>query len=181
MKKFFCSKNVKTKSLILTNYSAQFASLFKFKITMNKLLENKIFHYTILNNSVNELSNLNQLTKQHTKILYELGKYDNLCLIDEKTGIINISSLSLGYKEFLDFLKYLHEQAEEDINNIIRDMIENNLEDEEINKNLVKLRDEWRDSLNPEILDESLVSLRTSSIFSQINLEANKIISKLLI
>ena len=60
-------------------------------------------------------------------------------------------------------------------------MIEKNFEDEEINKNLLKLRDEWRDCLNPEILDESLVPLRTSSIFSLINLEANKIISKLLI
>jgi hypothetical protein len=181
MKKFFCSKNINHKSLIVTKYSTQLADLFKFKITMNKLLERKIFHYAILNHSVNELSNLNQLTQKHTKILYDLGKFSNLCLVDQKFVIVNISSLSLGYKEFLDFLKYLHEKSEEDINNIIRDMIENNLEDQEINKYLLQLRDDWRECLNPEILDESLNPIRTSSVISQINLEANKIISKLLI
>lgn len=182
MKKFFSTSNLNdSKSYILSKYSQQFKDIFKFKIALGKLLEKKIFHYSILNNSVNELSNLNQLTKKHKKILNEFGKYNDICGIDEKTGIMNYSSLTLGYKEFMDFVKFLHEQKEEDINNIIRDMIENDLENDDINKCLIEMRDDWRECLNPEILDEVLNPIRNSSVFSQINLEANKFISKLLI
>jgi hypothetical protein len=175
-------ENISNKKTEFVNkYSSSLSQLQDFKLIMYKLLEEKKFHYSVLDQPVTELISLSRITKSHTKILSELIKNYNLnysenrsLFIDEKMCYINASSVLMSYQAFLELLKYLHERKEEDLNNIIREIIEHDYQDEILNKNIVILRDEWRDAFQPEILDENSKPIIQLNALDRINLEINK-------
>jgi hypothetical protein len=169
-------KNIFTKNQFI--FADSLINLYKFKLDIDKLLIEKEYHYSILNNNVTDLINLNKITKDHKQNMqtlftkYEIN-YKNL-YVPQKMCFMNLSTVTLSYRAFIELLKYIHEQKEEDINNIIRDVIEIEYKDDDLNRNLIKLRDEWRDAFAPEVLNELSEPLHQLSIVDKINLEANK-------
>lgn len=168
---------------IQKTYNEFSKNLLHFKTIMNKLLEEKVFHYAVLNSSVNELVNLQKITVSHQKILTEMVKdpSSSYALFDhEKVGSLNLSSAMLSYKAFLELMKNVHEAKEEEINNIIRELLENdydyNSKDNTFGKKLIKIRDEWREAMSPEVLDANEKPIHSLSVLDQVNLEVNKVL-----
>jgi len=159
-------------------YTYDIERLLEFKIIINKLLEEKIFHYSLLNNSVNELVNLQKITKSHQLLLLNFSKNSNKksLLIHKKLDLINLSSFLLGYSAFLELMKILHEKKEEEINNLIREIIEKDKNVNLENESLIRLRDEWRNCLPPELLDVNSNPINNLSIRDKINLEIYKLL-----
>lgn len=173
-------KNIFTKKRdqLTFAFADSFLNLYKFKLVMHKLLIEKEYHYSILNNNVTDLTNLKRITEDHQQNIQNI--FDSYSInhknlySSQKMCFMNLSTVTLSYKAFIELLKYIHEQKEEDINNIIRDIIEFDYKDEELNSNLIKLRDEWRDAFNPEVLNSNSEPLQELNIIDKINLEANK-------
>lgn len=178
----FRKEEISNKNLEFVNiYSSSISKLQDFKLIMYKLLEEKKFHFSVLDHPVPELTALSKITKNHTTILSEMIKNYNInysdnrsLFVDEKMCYINTSSVLMSYQAFLELLKYLHESKEDYLNNIIREIIEQDFQDELFNKNLVILRDEWRDAFQPEILDENSKPIVEINYLDKINLEINK-------
>jgi hypothetical protein len=159
-------------------------SLTQFKKIMNNLLEEKIYHYSLLNYDTKELINLKKISKQHSKLLQDYlnkqNKIPNTNFAKEKICLLNSSTLLLDYKSFIDLIKHIHEQKEEEINNILRDEYKNGINDKD-NHILIKLRDEWRDCFLPDILDSNANPIYIQSILYKVNSEINKNLMNLLI
>ena len=64
------SKSFNIIRIFKRNISTEIAlKLTEFKSIINKLLEEKIYHYSVLNNDTKELFNLSIITKQHIILL----------------------------------------------------------------------------------------------------------------
>jgi hypothetical protein len=166
-----------TKRLFCTKITTIYPNLLNFKTILAKLLEEKIYHYSILNNDTKELINLKNLTQNHIDELNIFNKTQD-SFLNEKASILNNSTVLLEYKAFIEFIKYIHEKKEEDINNYLRDKVKNN---EYTDKLLIRIRDEWRDCLLPDILDSQAKPINTISIVSQVGAEFNKYLANLII
>jgi hypothetical protein len=169
-------KNTNSKILI---------DLYNFKKFIAKLLEEKIYHYSLFNSDTKELTNLKSLSLLNLKELENhIGtRKNNDLYINEKLFLINNINVILDYTAFIEFIRYIHERKEEDINNYLRDYYsgkrDNVLTREQ--KLLIKIRDEWRECLHPEILDSQKAPINPSTVLSKFSLEANKYLVNLLL
>ena len=171
------SKSFNIIRIFKRNISTEIAlKLTEFKSIINKLLEEKIYHYSVLNNDTKELFNLSIITKQHIILLEDYIKtnkaYKNANFISEKICIINYATLFMDYASFIDLIKYFHEKKEEEINNILREEYEFHKITQ--NELLLKLRDEWRDCFLPDVLNSESKPIFYNSFFNKMNSEINK-------
>jgi hypothetical protein len=171
------SKSFKILKLYKKNMNTDIAlKLSEFKSIINKLLEEKIYHYSMLNYDAKELSNLNIITKQHILMLdnyiqtnkaFKSANFNN-----EKFCTLNNFTIFMDYYLFIDLIKYAHEKKEEEINNFLRDEYEkNNITQNDI---LIRLRDEWRDCFLPDLLDNDSKPIYNYSFLNKVNSEINK-------
>jgi hypothetical protein len=165
----------------LQEFSPFIVQLYEFKIILGKLIQEKKFHFLILNQSVGEIHNLEKVNLRHQEILSQMIKMNNINLnnnrsicLDGKLNLVNTSSVPMTYKAFLELMKYLHESKEDGINNLIREIVEKNYKDDSVTKNLVLLRDQWREAFDPEVLDENSNPIYEFSILDKVSLEVNK-------
>jgi hypothetical protein len=165
----------------LQEFSPFLIQLYEFKIILRKLIQEKKFHYLVLNQSVGEIDNVEKITQKHQEILKGMIKKNNLnftdnrsiCL-DEKFKLVNSSSVPMSYKAFLELMKYMHESKEDGINNLIREIVEKNYKDSQVSRDLVLLRDEWREAFDPEVLDENSKPVYELCVIDKVCLEVNK-------
>jgi hypothetical protein len=178
--------NIKTilkfqKKLINTDIAMK---LSEFINIMNILLEEKIYHYSLFNYETKELISLQKLSKEHLSLINEYlnknNKIFNHSFIKEKVTLFNSSTVFMDYKSFIDLIKYIHEQKEEQINNLLRDEYEEGISDKD-NDILIKIRDEWRNCILPDVLDSNANPIYVPSILNKVNSEINKNLMNILI
>lgn len=156
----------------------------EFKNVMVSFLEEKIYHYSLLNYDVKELVSLQKMSREHINLLKDYlarnNKITSHNFVKEKVCLFNSSTLLLDYKSFIDMVKYIHEQKEEEINNFLRDEYEIGITDSD-NHILVRIRDDWRDSLEPDVLDSEANPVYMPNMLNKLNSEINKNLMNLLI
>lgn len=186
----FCSfkENKKVKSTLLyQNYINMLAKQLAFNDLMYTLIDDKIYHYTILKNAnVNELTCLKRTLKNNKEYCNQLAlKYDMINKPENtiKKNLINSLTMLMGYNAFVDLLKVAFEIKEDQMNNIISDVYNDEYKEFYLKDSdaLIFIRDKWRDCLEPDILDERGKPLRKHKLIDQANLNINSYILKALI
>ena len=188
----FRRKNIQMKHFSFKIYHQEivnkFIKIHNFKSFFHELLENKIFHFAILDHDVKELVCLQKQTQMHKEIIqnfsnqYKFDLSNSISHVSSK--VVMLSTLPLTYHQFLDFIRISHENNEEETNNLIRIMVEQNMFDQEndsMKKFLKNLRDDWRNCLNPEVLNENKLPLTEKFIISQIAISLNNNMLKLIL
>jgi hypothetical protein len=195
-KKFFSTTNTTVKNE-MEPYSYQITKLYEFKLAIDKLLEEKIYSFSCYSQSdCKELRTLQKVSKADIETLAHIIKKDRIKYIDNKTNFlkekaffINLYSIPMDYSTFKKFLYQVHEDKEEEINNLIRDMLERNLFSEKqkqdnatsLKEELIQIRDDWRNSFEPEILDKDSNQIEALSFLDRIEKDLSKRITNLLI
>jgi hypothetical protein len=177
----FIFRTLKPFSKVVNNKPQIYSNLRNFKSLISKLLDEKIYHYSLFNNDTKELYSLKQLSNDHLAELNNIedNKNTDLCL-SEKVWLFNNATILLEYRAFVELIKYVHEKKEEEINNYLRDVyVQHGNKDNQML--LIKIRDEWRNCLLPDILDSQAKPVNPLSMVSQVNMELNKYLSDIII
>ena len=182
--KFFFSSSNSNKFNI---FQEKIDIVYEKKLLLSQLLDNKIFHYALFGSETKELINLQNINSFHLDLLKKFKQNYKLSLLHIPTSCIQTKvnlqiflTIGLVYVDFVKFIKNYNEDVEEKINDIIREMLEHNIDQEIIKTYLQKLRDDWRSCFDPEVLTEKFDPTYNTNILSKTSLYVNDLLIKIL-
>lgn len=164
--------STKTKNVEIFNFlnknSSEISNLYTFITLMPRIYDSKLYHYILFNNDTTELQKLKDLNKKQSEDLKNflinndsISIYSKATLsLDFKELLIKNIIITLNFQQFRHLLTKLNEYNEERVNNLIRNLIEDNLTNtsREFNGILRSIRDEWRDCIQPDVFQSDGVT-----------------------